>query len=1101
MPSSDGIIEALRRVPALGLIALVAALPLSAAAAAKLAQTERLTLTLQFKSIPATLPVNRIPNAGAANAPMENEMGVSVDYTGDGRVDGVIRVGRNASGLFGVQPTPGQLNCLLSEVLSSTPSGLVTRDVAACTFRIQGPNLIVEVGPNTPPPINQLGPGSILYPFARFRWQESGGAVRETSDAANSLRLNAAGLDQAVSDPLDDLFGVCQSGCPSYLPDLNSFADIVAVSARIEAGVGSTAPVTFTATPSAAARGDPVQLSWSSGGTTSCLSTGGFGANGWVNGATLPTSGVRNVSIAPDAEIGSTINFVLTCSGPLGARQAQVGVRVLATSVAPNVRLEVLPDRLARSGPVRLRWQGRAVRECTLSGGPAGVALPTGVQPPEGEVTLNLAVPAVPTSTGFEIRCAGEFATVSSRTSLALGIAAGPNPQPQRAQASGVNGAPPNGPSAAPAVADQGRAIAFVSEASNLIGGDRNGRPDVYLRDALSGAIERISLAADGSEFADRTSIQPRISRDGRRIVYTNAADLSGEQAIDGRICVRERSAAGSRCISDAAPGVAGNGSSRHPDISGDGRYVVFESTSSNLVPEDDNAQVDVYLRDLESDGLRVLSRNGAGQIGDAGSGRPRLDCRGRVAVFESRAGNFDGPIAPGVQNVYLASLVGSAGPRLISRAPNGAANGDSGRPVVSADGRWVVFESIASNLVTDDRNGVSDVFLADTLTGELRRLSVAASGVEGNGPSGRPSISCDGLYIAFESEASNLVPNDGNGLSDVFVLDRVSGARVRASQSVLGDDANGRSTGPSFSADGTALGFTSDAPLIGAGFGIRNALVGVNPFSTRDYTGAWYDPGQSGHGLLINQLQDGRLLVYWFTYDRSGALAWFGGTGPLQGTQALISVHRAQGPGGRFLPNFDPERISQTAIGTLSLRFESCERGRVDFALDAEFGSGSMALDRLTTPQHVRCGAGAVPTGDPKRIVAKNLPRTDTVTGAWFDPAQPGQGLFLEALQDGRVHANWFTFLPDGGQAWFGGVGAVTAQGRWVVPVTRTRGVRWTPSNLVGFPIRTQIGTLNIDFASCQEARVEYDLSAGGFGIGAMPLRRLAELQGQICP
>ncbi len=149
-----------------------------------------------------------------------------------------------------------------------------------------------------------------------------------------------------------------------------------------------------------------------------------------------------------------------------------------------------------------------------------------------------------------------------------------------------------------------------------------------------------------------------------------------------------------------------------------------------------------------------------------------------------------------------------------VSLGPNGRqGNGPSFFPALSADGRWVAFVSSARNLVPDDTNGEQDVFVHDRRTGATRRVSLGPNGRQGNNFSYGPVLSADGRFVAFDSEASNLVPGDTNGAEDVFIRDRRTGATRRVSVSTGGGQGNGDSTGfPALSADGRFVAFGSEA-------------------------------------------------------------------------------------------------------------------------------------------------------------------------------------------------------------------------------------------------------------------------------------------------
>ncbi len=181
----------------------------------------------------------------------------------------------------------------------------------------------------------------------------------------------------------------------------------------------------------------------------------------------------------------------------------------------------------------------------------------------------------------------------------------------------------------------------------------------------------------------------------------------------------------------------------------------------------------------------------------------------GRFVAYASGSVNTELPV--GRTGVYLRDRIARTN-RLISRGLHGAApNADSDLPVMSPDARWVAFRSFASNLVANDTNGRSDIFVFDRNSGSLERVTVDASGTEANGDSWEPSISDDGRLVAFVSSANNLSGADNNGRYDVFVKDRASGTVTRVT-APGGADPDGYSYGPRLSGDGTLLAFTSSA-------------------------------------------------------------------------------------------------------------------------------------------------------------------------------------------------------------------------------------------------------------------------------------------------
>ncbi|MGO1080896.1 TolB family protein, partial [Inquilinus sp. CA228] len=266
--------------------------------------------------------------------------------------------------------------------------------------------------------------------------------------------------------------------------------------------------------------------------------------------------------------------------------------------------------------------------------------------------------------------------------------------------------------------------------------------------------------------------------------------------------------------ISLSDGGIPGNNGSFVPALSADGRFVVFESNASNLVAGDSNGVADIFLRDTLTGATTRLSAAGDGTEGNSGSFRALVSADGRFVVFESFASNLVAGDSNNVRDIFLRdTLTGAI--TLVSAAGDGTqGNSVSLAAQVSADGRFVVFESYASNLVAGDSNGVSDIYLRDTLTGTTTRLSVGLGGAQANGSSFSAAISADGRFVTFSSFASNLVAGDTNGATDVF---RVSLAASGAADWMVGSDGNDAISGLGGS-DILAGGLGDD--LLGGGTG-----------------------------------------------------------------------------------------------------------------------------------------------------------------------------------------------------------------------------------------------------------------------------------------
>jgi Tol biopolymer transport system component len=277
----------------------------------------------------------------------------------------------------------------------------------------------------------------------------------------------------------------------------------------------------------------------------------------------------------------------------------------------------------------------------------------------------------------------------------------------------GPDGVQSNGDSDRQVVSADGRFVAFLSTASNLVPGDTNGEPDVFVHDRRTGSTRRVSVGTGGAQ-GNSVSDNPAISADGRFVAFASYASnlVRGDGNDDQDVFVRDRQAGTTARVSLGPGGAQGDFYSDNPALSANGRFVAFESGASNLVPGDSNGVLDVFVRDRQTGTTRRVSLGAAGAQGDEFS--------------------FG--------------------------------------PAISADGRFVAFASVATNLVPGDTNGEADVFVRDRKAGTTRRVSFGLGSAQGNGESYAPALSADGRLVAFLSRATNLVPGDTNGVQDVFV-------------------------------------------------------------------------------------------------------------------------------------------------------------------------------------------------------------------------------------------------------------------------------------------------------------------------------------------
>ena len=403
------------------------------------------------------------------------------------------------------------------------------------------------------------------------------------------------------------------------------------------------------------------------------------------------------------------------------------------------------------------------------------------------------------------------LACVAAALLVLPAAAAGPGSTVRVSTATG--GGEGNGSSFVPAISADGRYVAFYSDASNLVAGDTNGARDVFVRDLQTGETTRVSVSSSGAE-ANGDSFAPALSSDGRYIAFSSSASnlVDGDTNDANDIFVRDRQTNTTTRVSVGFDGSQANGGSDQPSLSGDGRLVAFTSVASNIVNGDLNNLRDAFVYDRQTGTAVDVSVSTAGVQSDLESATPVLSANGRFVAYSS----FGDNLIPDDQNegndIFVRDLQANTTERVSEYTGHYEAEGDSQRPSISADGRYVAFDSDDWDLVWGDTNDSFDVFVNDRATTVTTRVSVDDSGTQSNADSFRPSISADGRYVAYYSESSNLVPGDGNGSTDVFVYDRRSGATKRVSVAAGGQEASGDSVRPAINGNGHLAAFDSDA-------------------------------------------------------------------------------------------------------------------------------------------------------------------------------------------------------------------------------------------------------------------------------------------------
>jgi len=372
-------------------------------------------------------------------------------------------------------------------------------------------------------------------------------------------------------------------------------------------------------------------------------------------------------------------------------------------------------------------------------------------------------------------------------------------------------GSEANAESGSAAISANGRYVAFHSQATNLVAGDTNGTWDIFVYDRATGSVERVSVRSDGSQ-ASAPSIYPSISGDGRFVAFRSAAPDLVPGDTNDRIdaMVYDRTTGEIERVSTGTAGSQANAHIATLNLSQNGRVVVFSTTSSSLVPGDTNGMMDVFARDLDADRTNRLSISNFAQQPNNNSHSSTVSADGRYVGFRSAASNLVARDTNGISDVFVFDRRSNRTERVNVTSREAQVHGPSFRPTLSAGGLLVVFRSGANVLVPGDNNRQIDVFVRDRGAGTTTRVSVSSSGRPANGRSFRPTISGNGRYVVFASLASNLVLSDTNRVHDVFRHDRRTRKTARVSITAGGRQANGCSINPKTNGDGTVVVFTS---------------------------------------------------------------------------------------------------------------------------------------------------------------------------------------------------------------------------------------------------------------------------------------------------
>ncbi len=263
--------------------------------------------------------------------------------------------------------------------------------------------------------------------------------------------------------------------------------------------------------------------------------------------------------------------------------------------------------------------------------------------------------------------------------------------------------------------------------------------------------------------------------------------------------------------------------------------------------------------------------------------------------------------------------------------------------------------------------------------------------------------------------------------------------------------------------------------------------------------SGSWFDANRSGEGIIVQYLPDGTAIAFWFTYPpegEAGEQAWLvAQEGRVDGnTLRFSAVYRPQG--ARFGAGFDPDDVTLQAWGTLELEFADCGRATLRYTGPQAFGSGTRQYTRLTVLDELECDGSRDLLGNGGRA----LSGLRSKSGAWYVPTRAGEGWLVEELPDGRTLVYWFTFDPQGRQAWT--IGAATREGNRlrIAANAITRGTRFGDAFVAADVQQQAWGTLEFEFTSCAAAQVGYASTLAGYGSGTRQAARLTTLAGAPC-
>ena len=364
-------------------------------------------------------------------------------------------------------------------------------------------------------------------------------------------------------------------------------------------------------------------------------------------------------------------------------------------------------------------------------------------------------------------------------------------------------------------ISANGNHIAFFSDASNLVGDDFNAFGDIFVRDLTTGVTERVNVDSAGNEAMGRSEFGD-ISAGGRYVVFSSHADnlVPGDTNGWDDVFIRDRELGTTERLSVSTSGSQTNWWSQEPSISGDGRYVAFTSHDSQLSPNDTNNTHDVFLRDRQAGTTTLISVSTTGTLANGGSYMPQISDNGTHITYVSSASNLVANDTNGWEDIFVYEIATGTTTRASLDIAGAEIQGNSRESNISANGRYVVFLSNNSEFdpfIFDE----SDILLHDIQTSTTEKITISHDGSTTSGMNSRPSISADGRYVSFSSNISNLISDDTNFVEDIFVFDRNTSTTERISLDINGNEINDGSYGPTISSNALYVVYESNSPNI----------------------------------------------------------------------------------------------------------------------------------------------------------------------------------------------------------------------------------------------------------------------------------------------